>query len=85
MTNLFYILILLAGFPAGYLLAWLAKDELVAGRKWFLSLAIVSLISAITVSFIGFYFKVPAILSLFFIIIISFLAVWKSYDKKFVK
>jgi len=85
MQTLIYALILLAGFPAGYLLAWLARDELVAGRKWFFILAAVSLISAIIISFTGFYLKFPVILALFFIIIISLVAVWKSYDKRWVK
>lgn len=85
MQNLLYTLILLAGFPAGYLLAWLARDELVKGKKWFFILAIVSLISAVIISFTEFLFKFPVILNLFFIIIISLVAVWKSYDKKWVK
>ncbi len=85
MINLLYTLILLAGFPAGYLLAYLCRDELVAGRKWFLLLSALSLIAAIAVSFTGLLFKFTIILTLFFIIIISLVAVWKSYDKKFVK
>lgn len=85
MKNLLYVLILLSAFPAGYLLAALARDELKPGKKWFLLLAAVSLASAVILSFIGFLFKVPAILSLFFIIIISLMAVWKSEDKKFIK
>lgn len=85
MQNLLYTLILLAGFPAGYLLAYLCRDELVAGRKWFIMLSIVSLISAVIISFTGFYLKFSVILALFFIIIISLIAVWKSYNKKWVK
>jgi len=83
--NLIYTLILLAAFPAGYLLAWLARDELVAGKKWFLLLAVVSLATAVVISFTDFLFKFPIILVLFFIIIICLVAVWKSYDKRFVK
>ena len=85
MQNLLYALILLAGFPAGYLLAWLAKDELVAGRKWFLLLSIVCLMAAIIIAFIEFSLKFPAILSLFSIIIISQIAMWKSHDKEWVR
>jgi len=84
MINLFYIFILLAAFPSGYLLAWLAKDELIAGQKWFIALAIISLISAVLISFTEFIFKFPSILSLFFLSIICLIAVWKSYDKKWV-
>jgi len=85
MQNLLYALILLAGFPAGYLLAWLCRDELVAGKKWFFLLAVVSLVGAVVLSFISFAFKFISILSLFFIIIISLVAVWKSHDRWWVK
>ena len=85
MQNLLYVLILILGFPAGYLLAWLARDELVAGRKWFFALAAVSLIAVIVISFTGLLLKLPAILCLFFIIIISLTAVWKSHDKRWVR
>ncbi len=80
-----FIIILLLAFPAGYLLAYLARDELVAGRKWFMLLVLVSLISSVVLSFTEFSFKFPSILSLFFIVIISLMAVWKSQDKKWVK
>ncbi len=79
------VLILLAGFPVGYLLSYLTKDELVKGRKWFFILAAVCLISTVIISFTKFLFKFQIILTLFFIIIISLVAIWKSYDKKFVK
>jgi len=85
MQNLLYALILLAGFPAGYLLAWLCRDELVAGKKWFFLLAVVSLVGAVVLSFISFAFKFISILTLFFIIIISLVAVWKSHDRWWVK
>ena len=85
MQNLLYILVLVAGFPVGYLLAWLARDELVAGRKWFLMLSAACLIVAIVLAFFELTYKFTTIMSLFFIIIISQVAVWKSYDKKFIK
>ena len=85
MQNLLYALILLAGFPAGYLLAWLARDELVAGRKWFLMLSAVSFLAAIVIVFVEFSLKFTIILSLFSIIIISQISVWKSHDKRWVK
>ncbi len=80
-----YIVILLLAFPAGYLLAYLARDELVLGRKWFVLLSVVSLISAVIISFTNLELKFLIILSLFFIIIISLIAVWKSHDLKWVK
>ena len=85
MQNLIYILILVAGFPAGYLLAWLARDELLAGRKWFLVLSAACLIVTIVLTFIELALKFTIIMSLFFIIIISQTAVWKSYDKRWTR
>lgn len=82
--NLIYIGVLLLAFPAGYLLAWLARDELVAGRKWFVALAVVSVLAVIPVGFFS-GFRLPIILTCFFIAIISLVAVWKGYDKRFVK
>ena len=32
---LYGIILLIVAIPVGYLLAWLGKDELVDGRKWF--------------------------------------------------
>ena len=83
MINIWYVLILLCAFPVGYLLAWLARDELVAGRKWFIALAVVSILCLIPVYFI-ISNQLPAILTLLFIAIISLIAIWKSHDKKFV-
>ncbi len=80
-----YIIVLLAAFLVGYLLAWLAREELVPGRKWFILLAVSSLIGAVVVSLIDFSFKFPSVLTLFFLIIISLMAVWKSYDQKWTK
>jgi hypothetical protein len=82
---IFYVLILLAAFPAGYILAYLARDELLVGRKWFLLLAFLSLLSAVALSFSSLDFKPLMILSLIFIVLISLMAVWKSYDKKWIK
>lgn len=84
MKNILLIGILLLAFPAGYLLAWLARDELLAGRKWFLALAIFSILAAIPVAYYV-SFRLPVILTLFFIAIICLIAIWKSYDKTWKK
>jgi hypothetical protein len=52
MKTLIYILILLCGFPAGYFIAWLARDELAESRKWFFILAVLSAISIIPLIFL---------------------------------
>ena len=87
LTNIWYVLILLAAFPAGYLLAWLARDELVIWKKRYILLAVISVILTIPVAFISILasVKLPVILTLFFIAIISLMAVWKSHDKKWTK
>ncbi|MBM3230056.1 hypothetical protein FJZ22_00135 [Candidatus Pacearchaeota archaeon] len=35
---------ILSAIPIGYFLAWLAREELVVGRKWFQRLVILSLV-----------------------------------------
>ncbi|OGJ17918.1 hypothetical protein A3K73_02445 [Candidatus Pacearchaeota archaeon RBG_13_36_9] len=80
-----YVIALALAFPAGYLLAYLARDELKAGKRWFMLLAVLSLISSIVLSFTDFSLKFPAVLTLFFIAIISLMALWKSSDKKWTK
>jgi len=79
------IVILLSAFPIGYFLAWLCRDELVAGRKWFIIIALAGLISNFYIAFASFSGGLSAILTLFYLAIICFVAVWKSYDRKFVK
>jgi len=78
---LLYAVILLSGIPVGYLLAWLCRDELVDGRKYFFIIAILSLI----LSVITFFIFIPAALTLLFILIVSLISFWKSYDKRLVK
>ncbi len=82
-SNLLYVFILVLAFPVGYLLAWLAKDELVAGRRWFILIAIISVIAQIPVA-LFIETKLPAVLTLLFLAIICLVAVWKSKDKKWV-
>ena len=45
------ILVLVLAFPAGYLLAYLCKDELIDGRKWFKLLALLSTLLVIVFLF----------------------------------
>jgi len=81
------ILVLVSAFPLGYLLAWLCRDELKAGRIYFRILEILSIILMIFIFFLNINFKLKAslILSLFFIILIILISKIKSYDKKFIK
>jgi prepilin signal peptidase PulO-like enzyme (type II secretory pathway) len=76
------ILILLLGIPAGYLIAWLGRDELLAGRVWFRVLVIVSIIGVV-----GFYlygFSASA-WTMGFVGIVSVIGLVKSRDKKWTR
>ncbi|MDP3026971.1 MAG: hypothetical protein Q8N63_04635 [Nanoarchaeota archaeon] len=80
--NLLYLLLLLTGFPAGLILAKLCKEEIKKWRKRLFVICFVSLILAVITSFIPFslfLYKLPVIISLFFIIITFLTIVWKSY------
>ena len=79
LTNLLYLVLLLVGFPAGLLLAYLCKDEIKAWKKRLFILSAISLISIVVVSFLNFEYKLPVIISLFFIIIVCLTIVWKSH------
>ncbi len=37
------LLVILSAIPLGYLLAWLAREELIPGRVWFQRLVVISL------------------------------------------
>jgi hypothetical protein len=79
---MFEILLLVLAIPAGFWIAWLARDELVQGRKWFRILIIVSIIGIIGFWIYGF----PYIsFTMGFILIVSFISLAKSDDKKWVK
>ena len=75
------ILILILAIPTGYLLAWLTKDELIQGRKWFKLIVLLSSVSAI----IFVFYNLTIALALAFISIVTIISLIKSYDKKFVK
>jgi hypothetical protein len=78
MENLFYLLLLIMGFPAGLLLAYLCKDEIKKWRKTLFVMSGVALFLIVVVSFLTFEYKLPAIISLFFIIITCLTIVWKG-------
>ncbi len=83
MNEYFYVvLLLILGVPAGYWIAWMCRDELVQGRKWFLTLMVISVIfSIISLFFLEFsYF-----FSCLFIAIISGVSYWKSFDKNWTR
>jgi predicted membrane protein len=75
------ILVLILAFPSGYLLAYLCKDELIDGRKWFKLLALISTILVV----IFLFFNLTIALTLIFISIVSLISLIKSYNRKFLK
>jgi len=75
-------IILILAIPSGYLIAWLARDELIQGRFWFKVLIYLSLIIGVIFYFLErFYIS----LTMGFIIVVSAISLRKSYDKKWVK
>jgi hypothetical protein len=74
-------LIVLA-FPLGYWISWMARDELVYGRFYFLVLIIACAVLGIF-SFV--YEKEVWGYSLFFILVFTIPGYWKSFDKKWTK
>ena len=79
LQNLFYALLLLAGFPTAWILIKLCRDEIKNWKNRFILIAGISLLLAVTLSFIRFEYKIPVIITLFFIIITSLTIVWESH------
>ena len=76
------LIILALAIPSGYLIARLARDELVDGRKWFQILIILGIAVGTLAYFIGYgYIGWTA----GFMIIVSFISLIKSYDKKWIR
>jgi len=76
---LFYILILLAGFPTGLVLERLCIEEIKNWRTRFLGVSIICFILTLVVSFTNLTYKLPYIISLWFMTITSLTLVWKGY------
>ena len=77
------LIVLLSALPIGWVLAWLCKDELVLGRKWFI--VIIISFSVLFLSCLIFYRKGSILLSLSYMIIVTYVSLHKSKDDKFVK
>ena len=76
------IILLILAVPAGFLIAWLGRDELVDGKKWFKFVVISSLALAGLFWLFGLDY---VSLTLGFIAIVSFISVIKSNDRKWTK
>ena len=79
MENILAILILLTAIPLGYFLKYLTPEEIKPGKKYFGSLFIGSLLMSVILLFVPFEeiaTKKTAVISLFYISLISFIS-WK--------
>lgn len=79
------VLIMLTSLPAGLLLAYLCRDELVAGRKWFKIISVVSIIAAILLLLVNINYKLEIILSLIYFAVVSAISLKLSFKKGFIK
>lgn len=73
------IIILLMAIPLGCILAWVCRDELIEGRKWFYAIVICS------VMFGGWFLLIGERVigeSCLFIAMVGFISLMKSSDKK---
>ncbi len=76
------ILIFVASFPIGYLLAYMTKEELASGRKWFkLIIPLAFIIGLLFIFFKQYYIT----LTCAFIIILTSISLIKSFDKKWTR
>lgn len=79
MNIILNVAILILAIPVGFLIAWMGRDELKQGRKYFRILLIASLI----IGAYGFFFgKNYVSLTMGFVFIVSIISLIKSKDKK---
>ena len=74
-TTIFIVLILLTAIPAGFLLAWLTKEELKDGKKWFKLIIAVSLAGSIAFLFLK---NEIVTLTLVYMAIVSYISMRKK-------
>jgi hypothetical protein len=76
------ILLLALAIPVGYLVAWLARDELVQGKIYFKALIVFSFLAGFWFFLTGFNYLAW---TFGFIFIVSMISHMKSSDKKWTK
>jgi hypothetical protein len=79
---LYGIIILVLGIPVGFLIAWMCRDELVVGRKWFKILTVAGFVIGLFFWFIG---ERVVAWTCGFVMVVSFVSYVKSFDKKWIK
>ena len=81
LTILFYIIILIAAIPTALILSRMCRDEIKSWRKRLMIMSIICLILSIMLAIIDFKYKIPIIITLFFIIITNLTIIWESKRK----
>ncbi len=76
------IIILILGIPSGYLIAYMARDELVIARRYFRILITLGVI--FTIGFFIYGLETESLGSVF-VVIIALVSLVKSNDKKWIK
>jgi ABC-type Fe3+ transport system permease subunit len=76
------ITLLLLSIPLGFLIAWLARDELLQGRKWFQRIIALAFLAGIALGVLQEY---AGTLTCAFIIVVAYISYRKSFDKKWTK
>jgi len=82
MIGWYNLIILILAIPIGYLIAYLCRDELVQGRKWFR--LIVYVFTALGIVLLLFGLFVEGLSSLF-IAIVALISLMKSGDKAWIR
>ena len=75
LTILFYLLIILAGFPVGLLLVRFCREEVKSWRNRFKLIVGVCLVIVGVVAFSSFEYNIQVIVSLLFIIVVGLVIV----------
>ena len=71
------IIILILAIPTGLLLAWMARDELTTGRKWFKLIMMLDIILSIILLLMK---EIVIFLTLIFILIVTLISYVKAPD-----
>lgn len=79
---IYVVTLLLLAIPVGLLVAWLTRDELIAGRTWFQRIVSGSFVLALTAFASGWKAEASTLL---FLSIIAFISYVKSFDSIWTK
>ena len=78
LTYLLYLLTILMGIPAGLILKRMCSEEIKAWKKRLIIISFVSLLGMLFFLILSFEYKIPIILNLLFIIIVSTVLIIKK-------